>query len=236
MKAIIPCAGKGERMQDYTKNTSKSILKVGDKPLVLHSIDALKKYGINEIIVVTGYCSDKIEKTIGNKATFVYNPLYAITGILVSVAAAKHLIPKEEGMLILPGDLFFDEKILRKIMESKGDIVVAVKEKRCDEEDAKVKILGGKAIYFSKKMPIGEATGEFIGIAKFSAKGKDYFLKEADSLLKEGKTQSYIMDIFNILIEKKTIEIVLVYVGDLFAVEVDFKKDLMKVKEFISKR
>lgn len=222
-------------MKDFTKNTSKTILEVGNKPLILHSIDTLNSQGINDIIVITGYCSEKVEEVIGNRAVFVHNPDYATTGILVSVAAAKHLIPSGEGMLILSGDLFFDKEILRKVMDTSGDVVIAVNKKKCDEEDAKVKIVGGKVVYISKKMPIEDSMGEYIGITKFSKKSKDYFFKEMNDLLKEGKTQSYIMDIFNTLIEKKLIEVVPVYTDGLYSVEVDFEKDLKKAKEFASK-
>ena len=46
MKAMILAAGLGNRMRPLTLTTPKPLLAVGDKPLIVWHIEALKKAGI----------------------------------------------------------------------------------------------------------------------------------------------------------------------------------------------
>ncbi len=60
MKAIILAAGASRRMISLTKNLPKCLLKIGDKSIIEHQIASLYHYGVDEIIMVTGFCEDKI--------------------------------------------------------------------------------------------------------------------------------------------------------------------------------
>ena len=55
MKAIILCAGKGTRLAPLTLNKPKPLLEIKGKTLLENTILHLRKCGIQEIIVVTGY-------------------------------------------------------------------------------------------------------------------------------------------------------------------------------------
>jgi len=61
MKVVIIAAGKGTRMDPFTLSRPKPLIPVGGKPLIEHTITALKNCGITEIIVVIGYMKTQMQ-------------------------------------------------------------------------------------------------------------------------------------------------------------------------------
>ncbi len=61
MKAMILAAGRGQRMRPLTDKTPKPLLKVRGKCLIEYHIEALRKAGIHELVINTGWLGQKIE-------------------------------------------------------------------------------------------------------------------------------------------------------------------------------
>ena len=61
MRAILLAAGMGTRLRPLTLDTPKSLVKVNGRPMLETQIEFLREKGISEIIVVTGYLSEKFE-------------------------------------------------------------------------------------------------------------------------------------------------------------------------------
>ena len=51
MKAVILCAGEGERMKPATSNTPKPLLLVGDKPILFYIFNSLPS-DITEVFLI----------------------------------------------------------------------------------------------------------------------------------------------------------------------------------------
>ena len=66
MKALILAGGRGKRLRPITDNIPKSLIQINKMPLIERSIKYLKKFGINEIIVCSGYRGKKIEDFLEN--------------------------------------------------------------------------------------------------------------------------------------------------------------------------
>ena len=62
MQAVIMAGGKGTRLSAVTHDIPKPMVSIAGKPLLEHQIENLKKCGITDIILVTGYLGDVIEK------------------------------------------------------------------------------------------------------------------------------------------------------------------------------
>ena len=60
MKAVILAAGEGTRLKPYTETIPKVMLPVANKPIIAYVVDALRKSGITEIIIVVGYKKEAI--------------------------------------------------------------------------------------------------------------------------------------------------------------------------------
>jgi len=50
MKTIILCGGKGTRLSEETKLTPKPMVKIGNKPIIVHIINIYMKYGLKDFI------------------------------------------------------------------------------------------------------------------------------------------------------------------------------------------
>jgi MurNAc alpha-1-phosphate uridylyltransferase len=77
MIGMILAAGRGERMMPLTKNTPKSLIKVKDLTLIEHSINALKKSNIIDIVINIAYLGKQIKSYLGDGSKFGVNIAYS---------------------------------------------------------------------------------------------------------------------------------------------------------------
>ena len=90
MQAVIVAAGEGKRMQPLTFDIPKPLIKVADKVLLEHILDALPPE-IDEVIVVVGYKGEMIkdyfgESYKGRKLVYVHQWMPAGTAHALSIA------------------------------------------------------------------------------------------------------------------------------------------------------
>ncbi len=58
LSAIILCGGKGMRLRPLTEDMPKSLIEINGKPILYYIISHLLKYGVNKIIIASGYKSN----------------------------------------------------------------------------------------------------------------------------------------------------------------------------------
>lgn len=61
-QAVILAGGAGTRLQPFTLKNPKPMVPVNGKPFLKHLINLLKENGIKEVIILTGYLGEKINK------------------------------------------------------------------------------------------------------------------------------------------------------------------------------
>ena len=59
-KALLLVGGKGTRLKPLTDKIPKALLKIQGKTITEHLFDLLKKYGIRDVTLCTGYFNGKI--------------------------------------------------------------------------------------------------------------------------------------------------------------------------------
>lgn len=123
MKAIILAAGQGTRLKKYTENLPKGMLEFDGKTIIERQIETYHRCGITEIIVVRGFAADKITYS-GVK--YYENADYANTNMVESLMAAKQEF--DDDIVVSYSDILFEESMLKGMMDSKDDFVVAVDE------------------------------------------------------------------------------------------------------------
>jgi len=67
---MIFAAGLGTRLRPLTDHCPKALVKVGDKPMLQHTIEHLKSHGFDEIIVNVHYLSEQIKHFLLNHHNF----------------------------------------------------------------------------------------------------------------------------------------------------------------------
>ena len=116
MKAIILAAGLGTRMGELTKDMPKPLLKVKNKTLLEHNLNALKDL-VDEIIIVVGYKKEKIMEFLGMnyngiKITYVVQKEQKGTGdALIAVNGFNTEILKNRFILLMGDDIYSKEDI-----------------------------------------------------------------------------------------------------------------------------
>ena len=120
MKAIILAGGRGKRLRPITDKIPKPLIPINNKPLIERTIKYLKKYGITEIIISSGYKSNLIEKFLNKKKNFGCKIIFSTEKTPLGTGGAikkalKHV--DEESFLVLNGDIVTNidlKKILKK--------------------------------------------------------------------------------------------------------------------------
>jgi len=67
LKAIILAGGRGKRLSPITDYVPKSLVPIKNIPIIEWQIKYLKKYGVNEVIICTGYKTKMIENYLSMK-------------------------------------------------------------------------------------------------------------------------------------------------------------------------
>ena len=120
MKAIILAGGRGKRLRPITDKIPKPLIPINNKPLIERTIKYLKKYGVTEIIISSGYKSNLIEKFLKKKKNFGCEIIVSTEKTPLGTGGAikkalKHV--DEESFLVLNGDIVTNidlKKILKK--------------------------------------------------------------------------------------------------------------------------
>ena len=191
MKAIFIAAGEGSRLGNITKDLPKPLVDINGKSIIERQITLLRKNNVNDIIVVTGY---KKEKFTFKNIKYIHNPNFREQEQTGSLMVARSEIVGD--ILIMFGDILFEETILQQMLNSKCDIVIAIDknweksyEERPDNpksEADKVLIKDDKVIQISaKNIKINDNDnniGELLGLMKLSPKGSKILIEQYKKL------------------------------------------------------
>ncbi len=108
MKAVILAGGFGKRLRPFTDDRPKPLLEIGGKPIMEWQILWLKKFGIREFVILTGYKKETlIDWTSSNaerlEANFIYGVENEPLGTGGALKRIRHFI--QEDFLVVNGDI-----------------------------------------------------------------------------------------------------------------------------------
>jgi phosphoenolpyruvate phosphomutase len=186
--AVILAAGQSQGLLPLTDEVPKPMLDIKGKSILSRQIDVLNACGVKDVAVVRGYKKDAINAP---NARFYDNDEFATTSEAFSLfRAAKELAGP---FLFLYGDILFERSHLEKLLKSPADISLVVDRAWAesgrpessrgapdlvmlkDAQEAGYRFLGAEAPHqvarVGRTIPPKQASGEFVGMAMFSAKG-----------------------------------------------------------------
>ncbi|RKY63591.1 MAG: hypothetical protein DRQ02_12465 [Candidatus Latescibacterota bacterium] len=195
MKAIILAAGIGRRLLPLTENKPKALLEVGGKPLLYYQLEYIqKKIDLKDVYIVSGHCGKLIEN-FAPACPIIENQRYENTNNIYSLWLMKDIIKEE--FILFNSDVLFHEKILDKIIKSNFENAIVVDDyKELGDEEMKVILNNNKLVEISKYIDPKKATGEYIGISKFSKNGAKILFNKIDELIKQGKVNEWYEEAF----------------------------------------
>ena len=107
MKAVILCAGEGERLRPLTLTIPKPLLPIGDRPLIDHTINWLASYEIHDLFINLHHLGEKIEKHLGDGGRYGALITYSHEEELQGTAGALHAFSEllDEPFVVVYGDI-----------------------------------------------------------------------------------------------------------------------------------
>ncbi|MEM3444829.1 MAG: NDP-sugar synthase, partial [Thermoplasmata archaeon] len=131
MKAVILAGGEGTRLRPLTEKRPKPLMPVAGKLCVDYVLNSLVTAGFREIIITTGYLSDKLIKTIGSGAKHNASILYSFEDVPAGTAGAvKKVEPYlEDTVIVASGDVLADvnlSEIYAYHQEKEADVTMAL--------------------------------------------------------------------------------------------------------------
>jgi dTDP-glucose pyrophosphorylase len=135
-KAVLLAAGRGTRMRELTADLPKPMIKVRNKPVLLHIIEGLQSAGIKQFLIVIGYRGDVVRDYFGDGTCFGLRIEYATqlvqdgTGRVVDLA--RDFVC--DGPFVLSyGDILADPANYRHLVELTDDVAAVVSVKRNED-------------------------------------------------------------------------------------------------------
>ncbi|MBM4177546.1 hypothetical protein FJ208_01990 [Candidatus Gribaldobacteria bacterium] len=164
-KVVIAAAGQGTRMKHLSKNKSKHLICVKEKPFLYYLFTNLLKAGYGDIILVCGFCSNLMEDFLehyGFKAKIVnqfeiLGPKEKEYGTLCPLKCVKDLIGKDNFLAVYGDNLFSVRDLKMMNIEDNFNYIAARVEK---DHPEKYGVLVNKGEFLEQ---IIEKPKEFVG-------------------------------------------------------------------------
>ena len=125
MKAIIPVAGHGTRLEPHSNHTQKCLLPVAGKPILAHILDRITNVGVNEVVLIVGHHGDHVRafcKTYSENMNFTFVEQKEQLGL--GHAIGLGLEDVNEPVLIILGDSIFELDYLEFVSSKYNSIGV----------------------------------------------------------------------------------------------------------------
>ena len=107
MKAVILAGGLGTRLKPFTEVIPKPLLPIGEKAVLEHQIEHLKRFGFDEIYLATNYRSEYIENFLGDGSRYGVRLTISKEEISLGTAGPLKLLTASltEPFIVMNGDI-----------------------------------------------------------------------------------------------------------------------------------
>lgn len=235
MEAVILAAGRGSRLGELTKNKPKCLLELNTGFTVIdYIIQVLTKevnVSLSSIYVVVGYKHECFEKYKQYDINLIKNDYYDKYENMFSLYLALKEISSD--FILVNSDVVFHKELLStlKDTDSECSFFVIDNVEELSEEDMKVIIHNNRIIKFGKNIPLPQAHGEYIGLAKILKKDADVMYSVFDEFVKQKRTYLWYEDVFNELTD--TLVFRPVFTQGLPWTEIDTLEDYINARNLI---
>lgn len=143
MKTIILAGGRGKRLRPITDYVPKPLVPLNNIPIIEWQIKYLKKYGVKEIIICTGYKAEMIENFLAMKNNLGVKIKFSIEKTPLGTGGAikqAGLLIKDKSFFVLNGDTITNINLnqLAKKQNSIASIELKTKFGTIETKDDKV--------------------------------------------------------------------------------------------------
>ena len=190
VSVIIPAAGLGSRMKSYGP---KCLLPTSNGSTILNKIisNVKKVYPHCEIIVATGFESDRVVKAVSKEVRIVENQLYSETNMVESIRLSLNNAVNND-IIIINGDLIFNVFTLQNLTQC-GSCALIDTQSRFQKNEIGVTIVEDSVVHFSYGLP-----AKWAQIVYLTGKELDLFTTFCND---RENNKRYTFEILNMVIE-----------------------------------
>ncbi|MBX8637614.1 MAG: NDP-sugar synthase [Thermoplasmata archaeon] len=133
MKAVVLAGGEGTRLRPLTENIPKPLIPVAGRPCVEYALRSLVRGGFREIVITTGYLSDRLVRSIGDGRAIGASVLYSFESVPAGTAGAVRMVHSSmvSPFIVMSGDQLIDidtRKLYEEHVRSGADVTMALTE------------------------------------------------------------------------------------------------------------
>jgi N-acetyl-alpha-D-muramate 1-phosphate uridylyltransferase len=197
----ILAGGLATRLRPRTETTPKALLKVADKPFIVHQLALLRSAGFRRIVLCLGYLGRQIETFLGDGFKFGLNITYSFDGqqFLGTGGALKHAMGLlGDQFVVLYGDSYLPvdyKTIVETFLRERKPALMTVFKNEGLWDTSNVWFESGQIRRYNKRMPIPEMRYIEYGIGVLTSQAFNQFIGEEvfdlaevyEQLVKEGR-------------------------------------------------
>jgi choline kinase len=221
MRPIVIGAGRGSRLGSNTDEIPKTLVPVMGRPMLEWILDALAEGGFSrkDVIFICGYKAEVV-KARYPEFTYVLNRDWERNNILASLLCAREHLGA--GFVSTYADIVYRGSAVRKAVASPHAKVLVndtdwrrrytFRTQHPETDAEKMRAEGERVVELSRKIESERASGEFIGVTKFTPDGAKELVAAFDEAKavwagktwREGRTfeKAYLIDLFQEMLER----------------------------------
>lgn len=226
VRVIILAAGYGSRTYPLAQDKPKCLLTIKYETILERQLRILKKSGLKDITVVTGFHEEKIIDLYGEEISIRHNPHYEITNSIFSLWVTRDIL--SDDFIVINSDVVYTNEVINNLLENNNIYCLVIDKKQCDEEDCKVIVVDNLIVDISKEIPLEKSYGEFIGMAKVRKEGTEAFCKFLFKCTKKNSNTGYPMVFQHLAKNKYKVNFILIKSP---WIEIDTKEDYWEAKK-----
>jgi choline kinase len=174
MTAVLLAAGRGSRLYPLTDTQPKAMTQLHGRCLIDYQIDSLRRAGVDDITVITGYRGDMFS---ADATRYIENADWETTNMVESLFCAEAHFGND--LIVCYGDIVFEDGVIAALLAEPSDTGVVIDRDwrsywaaRIDDplDDAETLKLGddGRILEIGQK-PHGydDIEAQYIGLMRF---------------------------------------------------------------------
>ncbi len=150
-KAVLLAAGRGTRMRELTADLPKPMIKVREKPILLHIVEGLQIARVKNFLIIVGYHGDTVRDYFGDGTCFGLRINYATqvvqngTGRVVDLARE---FAGESPFVLSYGDILVAPETYQRLVDLADDVEAVISVKRGED------VSKGGAVFLNERMEL----------------------------------------------------------------------------------
>jgi dTDP-glucose pyrophosphorylase len=150
-KGVLLAAGRGTRMRELTADLPKPMIKVRNKPILLHILEGLQAAAIKNFLIIVGYHSEAVRNYFGDGTCFGLRINYATQTVQDGTGRVVNLARDFAGnsaFILGYGDILVDPQNYKRIIDLSDEVEAIISVTRGED------VGKGGAVFVNEQMEL----------------------------------------------------------------------------------